>query len=231
MSEPVILRKDIPGVLLDGSGDNTWASALNPFGGWSIETINGIEQARWDGYIDLSGYTKQDLTFIPSGGTVVRGGFLDSQKRLVATGALLPSFLMEYIFALQSPMADQLMLDTDGYNVPSFIGSQEQPEQVILGEGNLWSSIGVNQTGGTTDAQQTSITQSVQFGMGDATASDRIYVAWRMILPPTVAGERHTILIPPMAVVLAGITEEEPDLVYIDRLRRAYELQQTPDVD
>lgn len=231
MSEPVVLRKDIPQVNILSNDGEDFVIQSPPGSGWQIVQYGADLQLEWDGYIDMAGYAREDRTFITAGGSVLRGGFVTTSRTVTATGAVVPSFLMEWIFALQSPLEPAMMIAGGVHSVPSFLGSTEQPEQVILGEANLWSSIATNQTGGTTDAQQTNLIQSTQFGMGNATASDRIYVAYRQPLTAAVVGQTHFITIPPMAVVLGGVSEIEPDLVYIDRLRRAYELQQSPDVD
>lgn len=236
MAEPLLLRKDIPGVFLSSANGAAWsigAPTATNRDGWEIVTINTQPQLEWNGYIDLSGYSKDDRTFLTTGGTVVRSGPINSTRVIVSTGAYVASNVLEWIFATQTPITSQLMFDAvdQHLHIPGFLGSTETPEQVILGEFAFWATVPTGQTVGTTDASRTALNQASTFGMGSPTASDRIYVSYRASLNPPVADQTHQILIPPMAVLLGGTSEQEPDLVYIDRLRRSYELQQTSDVD
>jgi hypothetical protein len=75
------------------------------------------------------------------------------------------------------------------------------------------------------------LTASNQYGSGGPTASDRVY-SYRFILivvaaasavtGSDIAGARH---------VLTATPKEEQEYQYLMRLKRSYDLQQTPDVD
>ena len=73
-------------------------------------------------------------------------------------------------------------------------------------------------------------------GMATDTTSDRIYYAVyvRLIIKkvgPAEVSPINNITIPGIRFVIEADVKEEPDFVYLMRQRRAYELQNAPDVD
>lgn len=74
-------------------------------------------------------------------------------------------------------------------------------------------------------------------GMAESTTSDRIYIASyvRLIIkrvgPPGTISTIDNVTIPGIRWVVEADAKEEPDFVYLMRQRRAYELQNEPDVD
>jgi len=67
------------------------------------------------------------------------------------------------------------------------------------------------------------------FGSGDPTASDRLYLyRWVSIISgATIAGPGDLLSVPDIRYLASGISTQEPDLVYINRLRLSYEQSQT----
>jgi hypothetical protein len=115
--------------------------------------------------------------------------------------------------------------------VPSFIGSNETPEEIIWGQ---WRSFVENETataGGATTISQTVVNQAQQFGMGNPSASDRLYCSIRIPISAPLDNPGASFVFSPSAFIVPGFVGEEDDLIYINRLRRSYELQQSPDVD
>jgi len=72
------------------------------------------------------------------------------------------------------------------------------------------------------------ITSDNQTGSLEPTASDRIY-SYRLTIPARVA--MSGLVVYPARHILRASVREEPDFQYIMRLKRAYDLQQTSDVD
>ena len=66
-----------------------------------------------------------------------------------------------------------------------------------------------------------------QLGSLEPTASDRIYVYRTVLLTGTMTQAQ----IAPTRFLLRATAKEEPDFEYLMRLKRSYELQQSPDVD
>jgi hypothetical protein len=60
---------------------------------------------------------------------------------------------------------------------------------------------------------------------GDPTTNSRLYVT-RFVLASGPATPGATLTIPASRAILTGSVIEEPDLVYMQRLKRSYELQQ-----
>ena len=82
----------------------------------------------------------------------------------------------------------------------------------------------------STNAPLTMIqSDSYDFGSGDPTASDRLYLyRWVSIISgATIAGAGDLLSVPDIRYSASGISTQEPDLVYINRLRLSYEQAQT----
>jgi hypothetical protein len=211
---PRVLRKDVGSVkVLSGDESLSWAISGPAGNGWEVVTIAGVQQLQWSDFIDLSGYSRDDRTFFPG------------QPLLQEAGTHIGSgvaFFGRWDFITNSPIQTAApIFDGAAWAVPSFLGSETEPESTIWGQQRVIAA--------STDTGQYITTDRHQFGMGDATASDRLYCYIQIPLGQNVAG--HVIQLPPCAFILPGMVAEEADLVYINRLRRSYELQQSPDVD
>ncbi len=73
-------------------------------------------------------------------------------------------------------------------------------------------------------------TRSSTFGVGSATAGQKLYVTRAIHISSALNPELgNTIVSPPTAVVVPALIAEETDLRYIERLRRSYVVQGTVD--
>jgi len=207
-----VLRKDIPMTKI--FFESTQWNIITEGDGWSVETVAGIPELQWNGYIDLAGYTREERTWFSGTPWLQEGG------NHSASGF---TFFNRWDFITNSPIQNtKPMFDGAFYSVPSFIGSDEEPESVIWGmQRTLAPSL---------DTSQIITTDRNLFGMGAATATDRLYCYSR--IPLNLGGPiGSSLIIPPAAFIVPGTVKGEEDLVYMERLRRSFELQQTPDVD
>lgn len=69
-----------------------------------------------------------------------------------------------------------------------------------------------------------------QCGSMEPTASDKLYV-YRLLFIYDQSGNATSVSVPPVRVLFAITTKEEATYSYMMRLKRSYDLQQTPDVD
>jgi len=71
---------------------------------------------------------------------------------------------------------------------------------------------------------------SEQSGSMEPTASDRLYL-YRLVVVGNFTGTLTNLTVPSARVLFALTTKEEPTFEYLMRLKRSYDLQQSPDVD
>jgi len=73
-------------------------------------------------------------------------------------------------------------------------------------------------------------TRSSSWGVGSATAGQKLYITRAIHLSSALAAQpENTIRSPPTAIVVPALIAEETDLRYIERLRRSYVVQATVD--
>jgi hypothetical protein len=206
---PRILNKVVDGFIGASSG-----SVLN-FGafrgeGWDIIPAqeNGSQMFRWRGYIDLGGLEREALTF-----------FLQSAQVVEATDILASGIKVDImdVFSKVEISDNDLNLPTHIQNLysPGFNDSVQDMDQVLWCRSrNYYHDSGWSQI----DMQQISNQQI--WGEGIGTSASRIHLT-RYV---SVGGDEPKITVPPCVFQCVGTAIEEPDLNYIMRLRRDYEL-------
>ena len=222
-----LLRKLIPGTSFaidagDGSYDFSTGEQAS---GWTI-VVNDANQsfAVWRGYFDLAGLAMQDLTMM----VAVPGWQECDEWHLALPGGTRPLVRTWDILSKASIPDDALDSDRwvsasfiSGWKAPGMIGSDYNLEEIFSGR---FRQFAVNTTwsGGQALAQTT---QS-EWGAGDATAGDKIYVTRVVVLEGTQAYPGLTI-VPPMSVIIPIALLDEPDLQHMERLRRSYVEQES----
>ena len=103
------------------------------------------------------------------------------------------------------------------WEAPGMNGSSYNLEEILAGRYRCF-------------AQSTDVTSTAQinlqvWGAGDATAGDRIHITRAVLLGGTTVYP-GSIQIPAMAIVIPTVLAKESDLVYLERLRRSYVLQE-----
>lgn len=221
-----VLRKLIPEMQFSQDVSPGQPSTIVGGSGWETKTgPNATTVGVWRGYFDLEAYSKQDLTFIPTAVQFQEGGPVMSTD---SVGMRI------YDLVTKNPVTDEDLaigslpsvvgsLGESLWVPPGFSGSLHEMEGVIQGSMRQW-------TVDSTLATAITVVQGTQWGVGDATSADRLYITRVCTEPLHPEGARETFL-PSTCVVVAGSPIEEPELVYLNRQRRSYELQQQPDVD
>ena len=167
-------------------------------------------------YIDLSGWSHQDLTTFTQG--------IDIQKQQlplpIPSGGI--SNLWEFDFITTRRLTDG-ELTSWGTNsaIPGFLPSTCDLMQVIYGER---MSYGENQTIPLSYIQVGGET----FGSGNPTAMDKMHWTRLYVMPSVTPGT--TIIFCSTNLIVQALTVEEKDLVWMERLRRSYVLQNPADV-
>lgn len=201
------LIKQIPnvGVSIINVGSNT--SVIDYGEGWeNIVPATGGQVWVWRGYIDLAGYTQHELTFFSQA--------IDIQKAMVPIGSSGTVFLNVVDLVTTRRLRDSELFPNNFKN--SFIGTAGDNldiQEVIYGE---WASL-------TPYSATNPVLLPIganTFGTGNPTASDRIHCT--RIVTFNGAGESESFQLGPCNYLIGGVTGHEKDLVYIERLRRAY---------
>ena len=196
--------------------DTKGASLWNESNGWRSGGANSLY---YETYIDLSGFEMEDLTILPME-TAVQDPGLYSGGRL--TGALWVMDVVSQERLPRSTLENMLNIaDNDYNNAPGMMGQPQEFTNITMGQLRIMGNTAQIATTGQTLPPW--ISQSLStFGSGAPVAVQKLWV-YRFVL--LQASENDPLNIPASRILLRGMVTKESDLVYIQRLRRSYELQ------
>tara|TARA_R100001594_G_C3960740_1_gene245331 strand:+ start:132 stop:803 length:672 start_codon:yes stop_codon:yes gene_type:complete len=214
-NDPRVLSKVVPSLIGSSSGGTlSFENAIgtkNDTEGWKIVPINDTtsEAFLWQGYIDLAGYELEQLTFF------INGINIQENQVPVASG----NFIHISDLITKTPITEaQLNLEyypSQIHYAPGFGYSLHNMEEVLMGQLRTY----YHDSNWTLDDLQMMASQN-RWGEGSATAANRIYIT-RLV---SIQSDEPSVTIPNANYQVAGIALDEPDLEYIMRLRRDYEL-------
>jgi len=185
--------------------DTITIQSVNTGSGWEV-VDNGKLYLVWRGYIDLAGYTQDELTFF-SQAIDIQHSALD-----LAGPTVLNSCHIDLV-TTRRLQDSECHLYAAGFLNPAVNGNTLDIQEVIYGE---WANYvpysttypALRQIGGDS------------FGTGNPTASDRIHIT--RIISTEGVGDLEAVVFYGTNFIIGGVTAHEKDLVYIERLRRAY---------
>jgi len=204
------LYKQVPGSTLTvfaSVGDSTATNGWTP-----LNTFDMVYRS----YIDLSGWSRQSLTTFTQG--------VDIQKSdipVLAPPPAVADVVWEYDFLTTRRLTD-VELGFIGFgNTPGFLPSTVDLMEVIFGERIQYAR--------NTVIPQTLVQISAEtFGSGNPTAMDKLH--WTRYIRLGNSVPTDSIDVFPTNLVVQATTVEEKDLVWMERLRRSYVLQDEADV-
>jgi len=206
-----VLRKPTPGTLALITGGDAAFAPNNPSNGWVIlETDDHFVWYRFD-YFDLSGYTLEDETLFPQAVVV-------QEIQPIAGGNVINAHRLDLV-TKKAVNTDDLAQIMGSFTIapPGSMHSRFSLEEVIFGRMQLWTNlVDINNTAGQT--------QQTQWGTGDATAAEKLYITQAWYLVKSASLPEQSITIPEGAYVVPSLVVKEPDLEYIMRLKRSHEL-------
>lgn len=220
-----LLREIIPACHLVNDGATPYTYQFGPSGrgsGWEIIN-NGSLNAMlvWRGSFDLSGYVLDDLT------TFVLGvDFQEANTHLAgnleSTGAVHNWRMLTTRFVGNDDFSPSNFTTAfTMYNAPGMIAS-------TMNLGDVFSGRYRQLTPDTSVSGLLVQTNAQSWGVGDATAAARIHITYAYLLAGNVATPDppniSTLVVPPQAIAVPILVTKEPDLNYIERLRRSYVL-------
>jgi hypothetical protein len=213
-ASPRILREQIPAgnfKITEGIeyGSTGW-------GGYEEDLVGAVYHKVYFGYFDLSGYTREEKT------TFIRGVTFQSIGNAELDGMQAGGGIDECLVVSTTPM---VLTDFTGENtastwlVPGDMESRFSMQQVVSGE-----MLGYEMDQGATIGN---IAQATSWGLGDATAAEKLYYARAFRFPSNIVGVAtvtYSAQFPNVNVVVPIMTAQEPDLDYIMRLKRSTEI-------
>jgi hypothetical protein len=207
------LIKQVPpldATLIDVVGQT---AQLNYGEGWEIvlPSSGGLVFV-WRGFIDLAGYTQDDLTFFTQAVDIQNANI---PAAVAETTSLNVTDLITTRFVPDTTIFPNNIGNT--FLNPAAIPTLDIQE-MIYGE---WRTF----TPYTATNLLLRLFGTDTFGTGNPTASARIHIT--RIVTWNGTGSTGGLNVPAYNVLMGGVTAHEKDLVYIERLRRAYTQERT----
>ena len=213
-----VLTKPVP----FGGGDMNESTVLDTddYQGWEVIThsVTSVQVTCWQSYIDLSGYTREEQTWFTRSVQLQGVPFLSAT---ISPSNLGPIYMHDIVSII--PLTDD-QLASLAYVITYPGGLQTNPvvsdidsQDIIWGRFTRLSQSQAAANGLLRlDGQEF-------YGTNNGTASDKIYL-YRVFANPAILDASQGFTTGPSAFVLSGAVDTEPDLEYIMRLKRSYEL-------
>jgi hypothetical protein len=178
--------------------------------GWEAITHSGFNIALvWRGYIDLAGYTQDDLTFFSQAVDVQDNGI-----SLASSGITLTT-IVDMVTTRRIRNIEINPINSNGFIdvAPGIPLEGLDIQEVVYGNNRAFTQY---------SATNSSLLQlfGSTFGSGNPTASDRLHIT--RVIVPSGTGTGESLNVQSCNFLVGGVTAHEKDLVYIERLRRAY---------
>jgi len=233
-----LLRKLIPHARIDVDGSEYVFANRGGGSGWEFITAtnsvgNPTHWAVWRGYFDLSGIVEQQETLFTVGPVFQEGSDWDyvttnPQGALQVWDMITQEYITDATF-------DGVFGGSGMWVAPGLVGSGDLPTGAPYDLQDIHYGNARSMSYGPTTALGTSpfhplLHRSVSWGVGSATAGQKLYITRAIHLDSALSpGPSNEISSPPTAVVIPTLILKEPDLHYIERLRRSYVVQPTVD--
>jgi len=236
-----LLRKFIPPVDIGVSGSDFTV------GGSGWEMVTGTDSdgnptfwAVWRGYFDLSGIVIDQATLFTVNPMFQEGCDWNYTSSLT-TGALQVWDMITQEFITDATF-DGVLAGSGNWIPPGLTGGHStvgatvrtgapyELEDIHYGNARSFQFGAVTQLGSSPFLPNQ--TRSATWGVGSATAGSKLYITRAIHIssaleaadvPPAPSNSINS---PPTAVVVPSLIAKEPDLHYIERLRRSYVLQE-----
>jgi len=176
-------------------------------------------------YIDLAGWTRQDLT------TFIQGVDFQHSRRPRSTSTGILEVTTLDILSTRRLTDDEInnwgaVLVPSAQDVPGFLDSTVDLMHVVYGERVTYVS---NSTMAVGLVGAVYVTLGADtFGSGNPIATDKLH--WTRVAWANGSGDGEVLTLGATNLISQVTTAKEKDLVYLERLRRSYILQDQADV-
>lgn len=190
------------------------AKGWNPVNGWFTgTTARGLRLIAYETYFDLQGYELDDLTLMPLGALLQDPGSYQSNDTNTPIMEILDIISQERL------SVDEVAENIVEQNMPGMLNTQNNFTQITFGRYRLMlNQAEYNETGTKTWL----VGRTQDFGSGEPVTVQKLWV-YRFIR--FLVNDGKDANIPASRFILSGATIKEKDLVYLQRLKRSYELQ------
>jgi hypothetical protein len=211
LTGPRSMVVDIPEYL------ETYTTLFPSYKGWYNAGLTNC--IAYETYLDLSGYELDDLTFVPTGGSLQDPGRYS--YTLNTPGAPVENDF-EILDIVSQERLDLTNIDADLtlLNVPGMMLSTNNFTQITIGQ---YRALVVP----TTQATALDLMQVVtggSFGSADPVVVQKLWV-YRIVRVNGSKSSGDILAVPASRFVVNGTVIKEKDLIYMQRLKRSYELQ------
>lgn len=197
----------------------------NVAGSWT--DLNGWQQASalvffHETQLDLSGYSRDSLTFFPTSVGLQDPGIYSFTPQTILPEAPQQAIqVLDIVTSVPMSIAQVANLQAPFPNNtgPGMLGSDYEFETILFG---MYRFFTANTNIPYPGYQQ--LERSQRFDSGEATAADKLY-CYRIVMTfqqDLIEGD--SIQVPACRQLIAGVMSEETELVYMQRLKRGYEL-------
>lgn len=213
LTGPRSMSIDIPEYIESYTVGNLFPS----YKGWYNDGLTNC--IAYETYLDLSGYELDDLTLVPT------GGLLQDPGRYSYTPAA-PGAPVENDFEVLDILSQERLNLTDIdadltlLNVPGMMTSTNNFSQITIGQ---YRALVVPTTQATAlDLMQ--VVNAGSFGSADPVVVQKLWV-YRIVRVNGAKATGDVLGVPASRFIVNGTVIKEKDLVYMQRLKRSYELQ------
>jgi len=209
------------------AASQTWTPGTLPVvGPWNLESKSGLEGLPgplvpylWTMVtIDLGGMSMNKETFFPVGSTIQDPGIYGNTSETTPAMAVIDIITDKQIDP--SECIDFAYLYSNNGSMYGMLGNADDETSIVMGSYRFMTG-----NSNLTYSAMMRTQVSTSFSSGEPTAASKLY-CYR-IIQPWVDGDTTTISIPASRFYLTGVRDKEEDLVYLMRLKRSYELDQT----
>lgn len=205
---PRILNALVDGFV--GASDGGALTITTAGEGWEVipAQAGSSSMFRWRGFIDLGGLERESLTFF------LQNAMVNECNSFYGLGT---SILVVDLFTKTEITDDDLNLQTNTGlpYTPGFNDSVQDMDQVLWGRIRGY----YHDSNWTSDNLQQQFFEQI-WGEGIATSASRLHLTRYVV----VSNTDPSIIVPGACFQVLGTAVEEPDLEYVMRLRRDYEL-------
>ena len=225
--EEIRLRADF------GAGRGSWDAVAQtwsviPFmeNHWNLDSASGLAGApgplapyMWTmTTIDLGGLELEKETFFPVGSTIQDPGIYTNSSD--ATAAMSVIDLITDKLIDPSEVIDFAYIHAQNGSNYGMMGNDNDASTIVMGQYRFMTG-----NSNLTYSQMMRTEVSTSFSSGEPTAASKLY-CYR-IVQPWVDADTTTITVPAARFYLTGVRDQEDDKVYMMRLKRSYELDQS----
>tara|TARA_R110000796_G_scaffold71373_1_gene161872 strand:- start:52 stop:702 length:651 start_codon:yes stop_codon:yes gene_type:complete len=187
-------------------------------------TLNGWQQLSptvlvHETVIDLSGYTRDALTFFPTGVGLQDPGIYTFEPLLVPEFPIKALQVMDIVTSIPMDLLDVASTMSNDNVAPGMIGSKYQFESILFGAYRWFTP-----NSQIVFPNYMQLERSERFDSGEPSASENLYCYRIVQCVQQDLIDGNYVQVPAARQLISGVIAEESDLVYMQRLKRSYEL-------